>query len=191
MIPYKSDTIVLKDLYDYDRQEYSLVIPEYQRSYLWKKENFEKLIDSLLENFSNLSTIPSKTFFLGAVIFSKSKYSDNRTLKPFDVVDGQQRITSLCLLMISLYKEICYQHTRFQHNEDTDTYEINWVSNEVSTILELIQKFLFVQERVNANLGVIELFMPRIIRQNDKRDKEIRNQRYDSSISQVLNQFKK
>ena len=100
MIPYKSDSVVLKDLFDIGRQHHSLVIPEYQRSYLWKTENFEKLFDSFLENFSSLNSIRSKTFFLGAFIFSSSKYDDNRTLDPFDIVDCQQRITSLNLLMI-------------------------------------------------------------------------------------------
>ena len=99
MSTYESQTIAFKNLYNDGRQYYSLVLPEYQRSYLWKKQQFEKLIESLLENFSSLDTIPTKSFFLGAIIFSKSNYIDNTTLKPYDIVDGQQRLTSISSFM--------------------------------------------------------------------------------------------
>ena len=190
MIPYNSVSVVLKDLYDEGRQYHSLVIPEYQRSYLWKTENFEKLIDSFLENFSSLNSIRSKTFFLGAFIFSSSKYDDNRTLDPFDIVDGQQRITSLSLLMMCLCKTMYEQYDKYLADPESDFTSKTWFESEFKAIKDLIIEFLFVQQNVKATQGNLKNFMPRIIRQNDKRDAEPVKHKYESSIAQVLDKFK-
>ncbi|MEL6897410.1 MAG: DUF262 domain-containing protein, partial [Planctomycetota bacterium] len=86
-------------------QSQSFSIDEYQREYKWEKENIDELLSDLLGKFSNSykpehSTKEVSTYgeyFLGSIIVSK------RGGKSY-LVDGQQRVTSLTLLLVCLYR---------------------------------------------------------------------------------------
>ena len=72
-----------KNLFDTD-MEY--IIPLYQRAYAWEDKQLIQLIE-------DISDITDKTnYYIGTLIVSKQ---DNK----YEVVDGQQRLTSLYLLM--------------------------------------------------------------------------------------------
>lgn len=85
-------------------QSQSFAIDEYQREYKWEKENIDELLTDLRDKFFNSyqegdSTTKVSTYedyFLGSIIISK------RNGKNY-LVDGQQRITSLTLLLIYLH----------------------------------------------------------------------------------------
>ena len=66
-------------------------IPEYQRPYSWDKENFEDLIDDLAD------ADWSQQYFLGTIVLHSTDKPGN-----YDVVDGQQRMTSLMILLACL-----------------------------------------------------------------------------------------
>lgn len=86
-------------------QSQSFSIDEYQREYKWEKENIDELLSDLLGKFSNSYRPEHSTkevskygeYFLGSIIVSK------RNGKNY-LVDGQQRVTSLTLLLICLYR---------------------------------------------------------------------------------------
>ena len=65
-------------------------IPRYQRPYKWGDDQVDKLWDDLWESYSNEET----NYFLGSLITAKAAYGTNY----FDVVDGQQRLTTLTIL---------------------------------------------------------------------------------------------
>jgi uncharacterized protein with ParB-like and HNH nuclease domain len=85
-------------------QSQSFSIDEYQREYKWERENIEELLTDLREKFLNCYQPGDKTgevsnyedYFLGSIIVSK------RNGKNY-LVDGQQRVTSLTLLLIYLH----------------------------------------------------------------------------------------
>jgi uncharacterized protein with ParB-like and HNH nuclease domain len=87
-------------------QSQSFAIDEYQREYKWEKKNVEELISDLLGKFETsyregdtTSAVASyEEYFLGSIIVSK------RNGKNY-LIDGQQRVTSLTLLLIHLYRE--------------------------------------------------------------------------------------
>ena len=69
-------------------------IPKYQRKYTWRKENLELLFDDIDES--------SGGHFLGSIICintQKDSYEDPN----LELVDGQQRTTSISLLYLALY----------------------------------------------------------------------------------------
>lgn len=72
-----------------------LIIPFYQRSYVWDKEDWSKFYEDLYISMEN-----EKDHFLGSVLI---KESDNQ--KEGYVVDGQQRLTTFSLLLRSLFTE--------------------------------------------------------------------------------------
>jgi len=86
-------------------QSQSFSIDEYQREYKWEKANIDELITDLLDKFQSCYQEGDATtqvsnyedYFLGSIIVSK------RGNKNY-LIDGQQRVTSLTLLLIYLYR---------------------------------------------------------------------------------------
>lgn len=86
-------------------QNQSFTIDEYQREYKWEKENIDELLSDLQAKFFSHHKPGDETtavsgygeYFLGSIIVSK------RNGKNF-LIDGQQRVTSLTLLLICLYR---------------------------------------------------------------------------------------
>ena len=81
-------------------------IPVYQRSYAWERKNLEDLWEDLY--FLD----PSKKHYFGTVLLKdsgKTARTALATLKRFDVIDGQQRLTTVLILLqeiISQLKEV-------------------------------------------------------------------------------------
>lgn len=86
-------------------QSQSFSIDEYQREYKWEKENIDELLSDLQAKFFTHYKPGDETpavsgygeYFLGSIIVSK------RNGKNY-LIDGQQRVTSLTLLLICLYR---------------------------------------------------------------------------------------
>lgn len=87
-------------------QSRSFSIDEYQREYKWERENIEELVSDLQGKFessyregdSPKAASGYDDYFLGSIIVTR------RGSKNY-LVDGQQRVTSLTLLLIHLYRE--------------------------------------------------------------------------------------
>jgi uncharacterized protein with ParB-like and HNH nuclease domain len=83
----------------------SFAIDEYQREYKWERKNVEELVSDLQAKFATSYSeddIPKAAsgyadYFLGSIIVT------SRGDKGY-IVDGQQRVTSLTLLLIYLYR---------------------------------------------------------------------------------------
>ncbi len=77
-------------------------IPRYQRPYKWEDEQIDKLWDDIYEAYQN----NDKNYFLGSIIVANG--GDNSSMY-WDVVDGQQRLTTLIILfrvLIVLFPDI-------------------------------------------------------------------------------------
>lgn len=67
-----------------------LCIPEYQRPYVWEQKQINRLLNDLHEH--NTSNVPDKPlFYLGTIIL-------HQTHEALNIIDGQQRITTMLLL---------------------------------------------------------------------------------------------
>lgn len=74
-----------------------LEIPFFQRAYIWKDDNWKDLLEDLLRN--------SGTHFLGSIILKRPKHITGTADKAI-VIDGQQRLTTLSVLIKALYDSI-------------------------------------------------------------------------------------
>ncbi len=68
-------------------------IPIYQRPYQWTEENCEKLLDDL---FFNYEDDRESDYFCGSLVLVKS--DPNSKTETYDIVDGQQRLSTFILL---------------------------------------------------------------------------------------------
>lgn len=72
------------------------VIPVYQRNYDWKIENCKQLFDDLVKVIRN----GRKSHFFGSIV---SVYNPDGANDEFLVIDGQQRLTTVSLLLLAMY----------------------------------------------------------------------------------------
>lgn len=72
------------------------VIPVYQRNYDWKTENCKQLFDDLVKVVRS----GRRSHFFGSIV---SAYQPNGRYTEYLVIDGQQRLTTISLLMLAMY----------------------------------------------------------------------------------------
>ena len=91
------------------------VIPVYQRNYDWKKENCKKLFDDI----EIICKKKLKTYFMGSVVTFESENHGAGSINNHLVIDGQQRITSLMLLILAVYNYLdeSGEHTNFKKRD--------------------------------------------------------------------------
>ncbi|EQD97503.1 rloF [Helicobacter pylori PZ5024] len=79
-------------------------IPVYQRNYTWEEENCEKLLQDIINISQN-----KKTHFMGSITYILHSIDDEKSLRQlqeFIIIDGQQRITTLMLLLKAIETKI-------------------------------------------------------------------------------------
>lgn len=88
---------LIKDIFS---DEFQFRIPDYQRPYSWTTEQAGELLSDLLDamrDFQTSSSTDNAFYFLGSIVLIKADRIANA-----DVVDGQQRLTTLTILFSAL-----------------------------------------------------------------------------------------
>jgi uncharacterized protein with ParB-like and HNH nuclease domain len=109
----------------YDKVHY--VVPRYQRGYAWTEE-VERLLDDLWEAFYKSR---KEEYLLGQIIVCPSEDPDRKLSEKYeqwDVIDGQQRCTTLYLILLAMFKIL----------RDTRKEQDGFFSREVSELHVLI-----------------------------------------------------
>lgn len=75
--------------------DYSIKIPDYQRPYVWNTEKIETLLNDLKYHIDHNS---GQAYYMGSILF----FFQNGD---YEVIDGQQRLTSLLILDKIVNKE--------------------------------------------------------------------------------------
>ena len=73
------------------------VIPRYQRAYAWEEKEIEQLIDDICDDND-----PKRDYYIGSLIVARRKADDE---VEYEVIDGQQRLTTIYLLLQCLLDE--------------------------------------------------------------------------------------
>ncbi len=91
----KADATTLLGFFE-ENQNNQFVIPIYQRLYSWKKEQCEQLWDDIIKIGGNDKM---NGHFIGSILYVRD---DNTHSSPLLIIDGQQRLTTITLLLIAL-----------------------------------------------------------------------------------------
>lgn len=100
-----------------------LRIPYFQRSYVWGEDDWDRFATDMESTLND-----SQDYFLGAVILKEEQKLDNDAINGIEqrcmVVDGQQRLTTLCIYMKVLHS-LSLEDAKFkyQYLRDNDTQE--------------------------------------------------------------------
>lgn len=118
------ENLKVKDLLGKD----SYLIPIYQRNYAWSIEEVTQLIQDIADYAKDNS---SNNYYIGnLIVFPKRQ--EGRII--YETIDGQQRVTTLTILMCSAKRnskdcDLSWYHTvniSFDHRENSN-YTLNWI----------------------------------------------------------------
>lgn len=101
----------LTQLFSSDNQG-AYFIPKYQREYIWKRFNWESLFDDIDESEGG--------HFLGSIICINTQ-TDSLRAPQLELVDGQQRMTTISLFYLAIYK---YLHEKSPIESEEDKYKL-------------------------------------------------------------------
>ncbi len=126
-----------------ENQNNQFVIPIYQRLYSWKKEQCEQLWDDIIKIGGNDKM---NGHFIGSILYvlNGNKHSNN----PLLIIDGQQRLTTITLLLIALRNHLSEEVKRteiesYLINSDKDgdkKFKLFLSEPDRDTLLSLIDK---------------------------------------------------
>lgn len=108
-------------------------IPKYQRGYAWEIQNIRELFDDIIESIESNSN-----HYIGTIVLSKAEDDDEK----YYVVDGQQRITTITLIINALVKGLSEKdaayYERFYLKEE-DRYRISPLNRDKDFFISLIE----------------------------------------------------
>ena len=115
----------------------SFCIPEYQRGYRWTQDEVEKLLNDIYE-FSTDETNSSEYYCLQPIVVKKTEEGWYR------IVDGQQRITTISLILGAISKELSQNESKITINyevtDDNKALDENYKGKASDVIVKCMEK---------------------------------------------------
>lgn len=105
-------------------QKNKIIIPDCQREYSWTVEECDKLWEDILNFFESKDL----EYFIGTIVTFKNQDDE------FEIIDGQQRTTTLFLLLRAIYTKIEYSEQADGLKEAIKNYL--WKKNQISGAID-------------------------------------------------------
>ena len=103
-------TLTVSDLFDNDNK-CNYIIPIYQRNYAWGDNEISSLLQDI-KNACEKNKEQDKNYYIGSLVVYRRENDD------FEVIDGQQRLTTLTLIMHHLDK-LVFRNVSFEHRDES------------------------------------------------------------------------
>ena len=132
-------TLTISDLfYDKNKCKYEYIIPIYQRNYAWGDNEISSLLQDI-KNACEKTKEQDKNYYIGSLIVYRRENGG------FEVIDGQQRLTTLTLIMHHLGK-LSFRNVSFEHRDESEQALSNLNSEKLpsnfSQALKIIKKVI-------------------------------------------------
>lgn len=98
------------------------VIPVYQRNYDWSMSQCKQLLDDILEVGTNDIM---NAHFIGSIVYVHDDVYTSSRIKELTIIDGQQRLTTLTLIYLTLYRLAIEIEDKGLEAEISETYLTN------------------------------------------------------------------
>lgn len=178
----------------FQRTQIGYYIPLYQREYSWDIENIEQLMEDIC---NGVSALPSEEesgrniHFLGTIILVRENHP-RQNIEPVDyralpdpimnIIDGQQRVSTMALLACCLYKKIYDLNKKIATRNELESLKTEKVLDNYLENLESIFS-LELKRGIPPN-------KPRIIRGSvDQWTLDGEDSNYKSDVSSFLSEF--
>lgn len=163
VMAFEVNEYMLRDIFNIARFK-RFIIPSFQRSYAWGWEQCEKLWNNIFDKYENALTDDEDTsaYFLGTIITYKDDQTPNGQALEVNIIDGQQRITTLLLLFRAIHHVLSYKI----ENVDNDG-----IRDDIKSTLNAVVSTFCQRNRNENGVAIPNLKEPRLIR--EPRDKDI------------------
>ena len=117
-------------------------IPSYQRGYKWSSEGSNAWVKIMMEDFLEAFSNKDEEYLLQYITVKKRKIDDNHIL---EIIDGQQRITTLIILLSVLFHKIssnpnisniAHEKLIYGIRENVQIFLEQFVFSEIRTVIE-------------------------------------------------------
>lgn len=102
-------------------------IPDFQRHFVWSKEEFNDLLQSLVQE--------DNEYFIGTIVYAPSKDESG-----IDIIDGQQRLVTLLITLAALRNMISDESSKIDRENNRSLFE------SIDEANSLIQQWLYVRK---------------------------------------------
>ncbi len=130
-------TLTISDLFN-DENKCNYIIPIYQRNYAWGDDEISSLLQDI-KNACEKNKEQDKNYYIGSLVVYRRDNGD------FEVIDGQQRLTTLTLIMHHLGK-LSFRNVSFEHRDESEQALSNLNSEKLpsnfSQALKTIKKII-------------------------------------------------
>lgn len=154
----KVKTLTVSELCNGD----NYIIPIYQRNYAWGRDEIELLIQDISE-----AQVKNKenNYYIGSLVVAKRKDS-------YEVIDGQQRLTTLKLLL-SYFNQSPNINLTFEHRDESNQSLNNLgKNNEYGNSIEIGYKF------------ILDIFSEKIVKEN--KEKNFNEEEFSSFLQEKV-----
>ena len=125
------------------------IIPIYQRNYAWGRDEIELLIQDISEALKNEEN-KENNYYIGSLVVAKRKDG-------YEVIDGQQRLTTLKLLL-SYFNKNPNINLNFEYRDESNQSLNNLGDNKYGNSIEIGYKF------------ILDIFSKKIVKENKEND---------------------
>lgn len=94
-------------------------VPHYQREFVWNQDNVEQFLEDI--DRERTDSIAPPEYFIGSIVVCRSK--DGTDGKLFELIDGQQRMTTLFLILCALRSHL-KKHGKSTRSIDQMIYSV-------------------------------------------------------------------
>jgi uncharacterized protein with ParB-like and HNH nuclease domain len=124
-------------------------VSEYQRGFSWNEEQFKQLFEDLMHSYTQT---PDSTYLLGQVILCPTRDGAHDStidnyVHQWDIIDGQQRCTSLLILFV------CLRTVLTERDWDTQSNRNKSIATSLDTMVSLTNRREEELPRVRAALN--------------------------------------
>lgn len=185
---------VIKEKYDKNKQSFEMfdiksntfsianlignsilyIIPVYQRPYSWTDIQIESLLTDICNGFKN-----NEPMFIGTMQLSSRKYVDKNEFWQ-DVIDGQQRISTISIILKELSK-------LSPSNNKLKELKFNWIETHVDTTQSGYMESYFMDKYTNDDIK--NLYAVNANKISELLEKNVSKEEIDSFADYILNKI--
>jgi len=148
-------TLTVSDLFN-NENKCKYIIPIYQRNYAWGDDEISSLLQDI-KNACEQNQEQDKNYYIGSLVVYRRDNGD------FEVIDGQQRLTTLTLIMHHLGK-LGFRNVSFEHRDESEQALSNLNSEKLpsnfSQALKTIKKVI--DEWGNNKDEIVEFLLDKV-----------------------------
>lgn len=140
-------------------------VPRYQRNYIWDKNNWSELLEDIEFTLGQENKM-QWSHFLGAIVLSFR--GSNFGIEEYEIIDGQQRITTIFILFLAIISKLKESKEVEQASYIYDTYikvrkfngtiGFKFENPELNQDIENIYQAINDDEKIEGKNKIIQLF---------------------------------